>query len=253
MPTYTAAVHDEFDGLRVLVTGGSRGIGAAVAQRFLDGGAIVVTTARSRTEDTPPRSSFISGDVSTVDGVQRLVELSLQTLGGLDVLVNNAGAARVHMGGASTIPDDEWQDSLAINFLSAVRMVNAASPALKKSERGAVINISATGALTAPAPLLHYGAAKAALLVYSRGIATELAPSGIRVNSVTPGSVRTPGGTAVLQTIADAVGAPLDAITANIPLGRVGDPRDIAEMVAFLGSSRAQWITGQNFVVSGGE
>ena len=86
-----------------------------------------------------------------------------------------------------------------------------------------------------------------------RGAAQELAPSGIRVNSVTPGSVRTPGGTAVLQTIADAMGAPLDAVTANIPLGRVGDPLDIAEIVAFLSSARAQWITGQNFVVSGGE
>ena len=84
-------------------------------------------------------------------------------------------------------------------------------------------------------------------------MAKELAPSGIRVNSVTPGSVRTPGGSAVLQTIADAVGAPVEAITANIPLGRVGDPRDIAETVAFLSSTRAQWITGQNFVVAGGE
>jgi NAD(P)-dependent dehydrogenase (short-subunit alcohol dehydrogenase family) len=253
MYTPTVPLPHEFDGMRVLVTGGSRGIGAAIAQRFLDGGAAVVTTARSFSHDTPGASTFIAADVSTAAGAQRLAEQALNTLGGLDVLINNAGASQVHMAGASTIPDEEWQQSLDINFLSAVRLLDAALPALKESSRGAVVNIAATGALTAPPPLLHYATAKAALLVYSQGMAKELAASGIRVNSVTPGSVRTPGGTAVLRTIADAVGAPVDAITANIPLGRVGDPRDIAEIVAFLSSARAQWITGQNFVVSGGE
>jgi NAD(P)-dependent dehydrogenase (short-subunit alcohol dehydrogenase family) len=253
MYTPTDSLPHEFDGVRALVTGGSRGIGAAVAQRFLDGGAVVVTAARTFTDDTPGASTFIAADVSTAAGAQRLVEQALDTLGGLDVLINNAGAAQVHMAGASTIPDAEWQQSLDVNFLSAVRLLNAALPALKESGRSAVVNIAATGALVPPPPLLHYATAKAALLVYSQGMAKELAASGIRVNSVTPGSVRTPGGTAVLQTIADAVGAPVEAITANIPLGRVGDPRDIAEAVAFLSSTRAQWITGQNFVVSGGE
>ena len=253
MHTPTVSLPAEFDDVRVLVTGGSRGIGAAIAQRFLDGGASVVTTARSQTEGTPAGSTFVAGDVGSADGTQRIVVEALNVLGGLDVLVNNAGAARVHMGGASTIPDDEWQQSLDVNFLSAVRTLTAALPALKQSTAGAVVNIAATGALTAPPPLLHYATAKVALLVYGQGMAKELAASGIRVNSVTPGSVRTPGGTAALQTIADAVGAPVDAITANIPLGRVGDPRDIAEIVAFLSSARAQWITGQNFVVSGGE
>ena len=253
MYTPTVSIPNEFDGVRALVTGGSRGIGAAIAQRFLDGGASVVTTARSRTEDTPAGSTFVDGDVSSAAGAQRLVDAALKSLGGLDVLINNAGAAQVHMGGASTIPDDEWQQSLDVNFLSAVRILNATLPALKESDHASVVNIAATGALTAPPPLLHYGTAKAALLVYSKGMAAELAPAGIRVNSVTPGSVRTPGGTAVMQTIADAMGAPREAILANIPLGRVGDPRDIAEIVAFLSSARAQWITGQNVVVSGGE
>ena len=253
MYTPTVCLPHEFEGVRALVTGGSRGIGAAIAQRFLDGGAAVVTTARSFSHDTPGASTFIAADVSTAARAQRLVEQVLNTLGGLDILINNAGASQVHMGGASTIPDEEWQQSMDINFLAAVRLLNAALPALKESGRGAVVNIAATGALTAPPPLLHYATAKAALLVYGQGMAKELAASGIRVNSVTPGSVRTPGGTAVLQNIADAVGAPVDAITANIPLGRVGDPRDIAEIVAFLSSARAQWITGQNFVVSGGE
>src|SRR5882724_11987524 len=100
MYTPTASLPHEFDGVRALVTGGSRGIGAAIAQRFLDGGAVVVTSARSFTDDTPGASTFIAGDVSTAAGAQRLVGQALETLGGLDVLINNAGAARVHMAGA---------------------------------------------------------------------------------------------------------------------------------------------------------
>src|ERR1700733_14264103 len=166
MHTPTVALPTEFDGVRALVTGGSRGIGAAIAQRFLDGGAVVVTSARSFTDDTPGASTFIAADGGTAVGAQHLVEQALDSLGGLDVLINNAGAAQVHMAGASTIPDAEWQQSLDVNFLSAVRLLNAALPALKESGRGAVVNIAATGALTVPPPLLHYATAKAALLVY---------------------------------------------------------------------------------------
>jgi NAD(P)-dependent dehydrogenase (short-subunit alcohol dehydrogenase family) len=129
MYTPTASLPHEFDGVRALVTGGSRGIGAAIAQHFLDGGAAVVTTARSSTDDTPGASTFIAADVSTAAGAQHLVDQTLDTLGGLDVLINNAGAAQAHMGGASTIPDAEWQQSLNVNFLAAVRVLNAALPA----------------------------------------------------------------------------------------------------------------------------
>lgn len=98
----------------------------------------------------------------------------------------------------------------------------------------------------------HYATAKAALLAYNKGIAQEFAPHGVRVNAITPGSVATPGGTEVLQSIADAFGASIDALSATIPLGRRGDSRDIAEMITFLSSNRSQWIAGANFMVTGG-
>jgi NAD(P)-dependent dehydrogenase (short-subunit alcohol dehydrogenase family) len=243
-------IPDEFEGRRALVTGGSRGIGAAVARRLLESGATVVTSARSKTEDTPEASTFISADIRSVSGTQKLVDEALGVLGGLDILVNNAGAAVVHLDG--NISDDEWLDSLNINFLSAVRLTAAALPALQQSEHASVINISSNATDMAALPLLHYAAAKAALDVYGRGLAKGLAPN-IRVNTVTPGSVETPGGTAILEEFAGAMGTTAEAMGASLPMGRSGDSRDIAEMVAFLASDRAQWITGINYKVDGGQ
>jgi NAD(P)-dependent dehydrogenase (short-subunit alcohol dehydrogenase family) len=250
---FPTSISDELSGRRALVTGGSRGIGAAIAQRLIDAGAIVVTTARSRTAATPSASTFVAGDLSTAEGVHQAVRSALQTLGGLDILVNNAGAARPYPAGSSTIPDEEWIDALNINFLSNVRVTNAALETLSASEHGVIVDISSGAATNPIGAILHYASAKAALLAYNKGLAKELAPKGMRVNVVSPGPVKTPGGDEVLQTIADAMGAPLEALSADIPLGRRGDPRDIAEMVAFLVSDRAQWITGENFVVAGGQ
>jgi NAD(P)-dependent dehydrogenase (short-subunit alcohol dehydrogenase family) len=244
----------EFAGKRAIVTGGTRGIGAAIVQRLLDGGASVVTTARSATAETPDAATFIAGDISTVGGVRTFAAAALTALGGVDIVVNNAGAARFHVGGIGTIPDEEWVDALDLNYLSAVRVTDALLPALHEAGAGsAIINISSSAAVNAPPQLAHYGAAKAALNAYGRALASELAPAGIRVATVTPGNVLTPGADAIRQDLADAMGVPLEATTADTPLGRPGDPRDIAEAVAFLASDRAQWITGSNLVVDGGE
>ena len=244
----------EFAGKRALVTGGSRGIGAATVQRLLDGGATVVTAARTRTDTTPSDAVFITGDISTPSGVRALADEALAALGGgVDIVVNNAGAARAHLLGADQTPDSEWEDALALNYLSAVRVNNALLPALRESGEASIVNISSVNALVAVPGLTHYGAAKAALIAYSKGLATELASAGVRVNVVTPGNVLTPGADEIRQTFADAMSVSLEAMTATVPLGRPGDPRDIAEMVAYLASARAQWITGSNFVVDGGE
>ena len=244
----------EFTGKRVIVTGGSRGIGAAITQRFLDAGARVVTTARSATDDTPRDATFIAGDLSTPTGVQAFTTAALDALGGVDIVVNNAGAARTHLGGIATIPDEEWLDALNLNYLSAVRVTAALLPALcEAGQGGAIINISSGAALTAPAPLAHYAAAKAALNAYGKALATELAPAGIRVATIVPGDVLTPGADTIRQDIADATGVSLADTTAGVPLGRPGDPRDIAEAVAYLASDRAQWVTGVTLTVHGGE
>src|SRR5262245_45041602 len=133
MYTPDTASSGEFAGRRALVTGGSRGMGVAIAQRLLDGGAAVVTSARSATAHTPAASTFIAADLRSESAAEHLVRDTLRALGGLDILVHAAGASRVFLGGPATIPDSEWQDSLDINFLSAVRTVKAALPALQKS------------------------------------------------------------------------------------------------------------------------
>lgn len=244
----------EFTGKRAVVTGGSRGIGAAIVQRLLDGGASVVTTARSETDTTPEAATFIPGDMSTREGVRAFAAAALEQLGGVDIIVNNAGYARVHLGGIGTIPDEEWQGALDINYLSAVRLNQALLPALRDAgEGGVVINISSESSLTPAPPVAHYSAAKAALDTYGKALAAELAPSGIRVVTVSPGNVLTPGADALRQDIADGTGISPADLMAGIPLGRPGDPRDIAETVAFLASDRAQWVTGTTLVIDGGQ
>jgi NAD(P)-dependent dehydrogenase (short-subunit alcohol dehydrogenase family) len=243
----------EFEGKKVLVTGGSRGIGAAVAQRLIDGGAKVVVTARSRHEQTPKGATFIKGDVRTKEGADAIGKEALSILGGLDILVHSAGAARVQLLPIDAIPEEEWLDSLDINFMSAIRITNTVLPAIKKSASGAIVNISAGGVVPFGTPLAHYGAAKAALNNYSQNLAKELAPLGIRVNVVTPGPIITPGGDDVRTTITSAMGITEEQFFSAVPLkGRGGRAEELAEMVAFLVSDRASYVTGHNHFVTGG-
>lgn len=242
----------EFIGRRALVTGGTRGIGAAIAQRLLDAGAKVVVTARSRGEATPAGATFVAGDVTSLEGVKTIAAKALGVLGGLDILVNNAGGGRAFPQGIASIPDEEWQSSFALNLFSAIRLTNALLPALRESKAGAIVNISSTAA-TMPFPAFApYCAAKAALDTYSRTLALDLAPSGIRVNVVSPGPVTTPGGDETRKAFTEGSGAPADAFVQYVPLGRLGSTDDVAEVVALLTSDRGTWLTGGNLRVDGG-
>ena len=239
---------NEFTGRRALVTGGTRGIGAAIAQRLLDAGARVVVAARSRSEVTPAAATFISGDLTTSAGVKAIATAAVTALGGLDILVNNAGGSRAFLGGSETIPDEEWQRDLALNLLAAVRLTNAVLPALRASKAAAIVNISSTAA-TMPFPFdVHYGAAKAALDYYSRTLAVEVGPSGIRVNVVSPGPISTPNSDEMRKQFPIS----RDEWLQYVPLGRIGATEDIAEVVALLASDRGKFLTGVNYRVDGG-
>ncbi|HEV7974523.1 SDR family oxidoreductase [Amycolatopsis sp.] len=249
-------VNNEFpnlSGKRALVTGGSRGIGAAIVRDLLDAGATVVTSSRNPVADLPEGVHYVQADVSTAEGAEILARETLAHLGGLDILVNNAGGATAFPGGIATIPDEHWQAALDSNFLSVVRLTARLLPALAESGSSSVVNIASSATLSSMPPLAHYAAAKTAVEYYSRALAAELAPKGVRVNIVTPGIVTTPGGDVARQHIADSLGFPVENMTKGIPLGRNGIPRDIAEAVLFFASDRSVWVTGSQLVVDGGE
>jgi NAD(P)-dependent dehydrogenase (short-subunit alcohol dehydrogenase family) len=243
---------NEFKGKRALITGGSRGIGAATAQRLIDGGAKVVVTARSKHEQTPAGATFVKGDLRTKEGAEAVAKEAISILGGLDILIHSAGAARVQLMNMDQIPEAEWLDSLDINFLAALRITNAVLPALREST-GSIVYVSAGGLTPFGGPLSHYGAAKAALNNYAKNLAKELAPAGIRVNVITPGPIITPGGDEVRKTITGAMGITDEQFFGGVPLqGRGGNAEELAEPIVFLVSDRASYITGHNHFVTGG-
>jgi len=247
----------ELAGKRALVTGGSRGIGAAIVRQLLDAGAEVLTTARSATSTVPEGAAFVEADVRTRAGAEALAAAAQEVLGGVDVLVHNAGGARPHEG-ASAIADEEWQDALNLNFLASVRLDSLLVPGMRERGSGAIVHISSSAVLTPVGPFLHYTTAKAALENYSRGMAMELAPLGVRVNTVSPGRTATPGGETTREQWAE-VSARMGAAPAETnaddtpPLGRDGRPDDIANAVLFFVSDKASWLTGRNLIVDGGE
>ncbi|MGP3987029.1 SDR family oxidoreductase [Streptomyces sp. 3N207] len=247
----------ELAGKRALVTGGSRGIGAAVVRQLLDAGAVVLTTARSATSTVPEGATFVEADVRTRAGAEALAAAAQEVLGGVDVVVHNAGGARPHED-SSAIPDEEWQDALDLNFLASVRLDSLLLPGMRERRSGMIVHVSSAAVLTPIGPFLHYTTAKAALENYSRGLALELAPFGIRVNTVSPGRTATPGGEATREQWAE-VSARMGAAPAETnaddttPLGRDGQSDDIANAVLFLVSDRASWLTGRNLIVDGGE
>jgi NAD(P)-dependent dehydrogenase (short-subunit alcohol dehydrogenase family) len=240
----------EFAGKRAVVTGGSRGIGAAVVRQFLAAGAEVLTTARSDRGTVPDGAAFVAADARTRAGAETIAATVREAFGGVDVLVHNVGGARPHPS-ALAVPDEEWQDALDWNFLSAVRLDALLAPAMRDRRTGSIVHVSSAAVVTSAPPFLHYTTAKAALENYSRGLAAELAPAGVRVNVVSPGRTDTPGGVATRELWAGLgmTAGPNDVT----PLGRDGRPDDIADAVLFLLSDRASWLTGSNLVVDGGE
>jgi len=247
----------DLTGRRALVTGGTRGIGAAIVRHLSQAGARVVVSARSP-GDHDGAAHFIAADVSTPDGAAHLAARALEYLGGIDILVDNAASQTIVPHGVLAMSDADWLADLNSSLLSAVRLDRAVLPGMIAAGGGAIVHIGSNAARLPRPAALAYAAAKAALATYSKGLATQVGPANVRVNLVSPGVIETSAFAARLRALADGAGTDIATAreqfmaTFNIPLGRPGTADDVAALVTFLVSPAAGYLTGTTHVVDGG-
>jgi 3-oxoacyl-[acyl-carrier protein] reductase len=238
---------------RVVVAGGSRGIGRSIALAFAQGGARVSICARGAQALEATRSEIAAlgvahaavCDLASEEAISRYIPEAAAALGGIDVLVNNATAA------ASGDDEASWETSLAVDLLAVVRASRAALPFLTKGRDPTIINIASGSGLSPSVRTPAYGAAKGAVIHYTRTQAAALASQGIRVNCVAPGSIEFPGG--LWERRKSEEPKLYHQILASMPAGRLGRPEEVASVVLFLASPLAIWVTAQVIGVTGGQ
>jgi len=242
----------DFEGRRALVTGAAAGIGRGIAQRLARAGAQVAcldVNEKALAETvagigaTGGRALPLVADVSSETATKRAVDEAVAAMGGLDVLVNNAGIVILQR--FDETPVEDWDRTFAINLRAMFLMARAALPALRRSSCGAVVNIASIAAYRYTVPHVPYATAKAGVVAFTRDLAVELAPDRIRVNAVAPGPIAT-------EMLGRLTDEELGRAGKHYLLGRLGKPEDIAEAVAFLASDRASYVTGVTLPVTGG-
>ena len=259
-------------GKRALVTGSSKGIGEAIARVLAREGATLIVHGRDEKETKRVASDIVAhggqahavvGDLLQDEAVERLVDEAERLVGQIDILVNNAGGSGTKESWGKTAPAT-WASSYDRNVLAAVRITTRLLPAMRRAKWGRVINISSLAATMPPATGPDYAACKAAINAMTASMAKAVAAEGITVNAVSPGTIRTPTLEDRFREAAKErglmnAGAPWEDIEqavlpefAQVPMGRVGEPEEIAEAVAFLASPAAAYITGINLRIDGG-
>jgi NAD(P)-dependent dehydrogenase (short-subunit alcohol dehydrogenase family) len=246
------------DGIRALVTGGSAGIGLATARRLVAGGARVAIASRDPSGAAAEIGAHaVPGDLTTASGPGNAVAGAASALGGLDVLVNNLGVARIATW--YDLPDEDWQAAWNTNVMSYVRAIRAALPHLRESDNAAIVNVASTSGKRPSVGMPNYSVTKAAVLSLSRLVADAHAKDGIRCNAVCPGPTRTPAwlGEGGLADQTAALGGRdrdevLDSVGRGRPIGRMAEPDEIAAVIAFLASPEASYVTGAAWSADGG-
>lgn len=243
----------DFTGRHVLVAGGSRGIGRSIALGFAQAGANVSICARDPAALEATRAEIaalgvtahaVSADLGVADQVTGWVEQAAAALGGVDVLVNNASG----FGARDT--EEDWARGLNVDVMATVRASRAATPFLKAA-RGSIVNVSSISGYRPSLRTPAYAAVKALLVNYTSSQAAAFGPDGVRVNAVAPGSIEFPGGSWEKRRTSDP--DLYNRVLTAIPFGRLGTPEEIAEVVLFLASPAARWVTGQTIIVDGGQ
>jgi NAD(P)-dependent dehydrogenase (short-subunit alcohol dehydrogenase family) len=250
----------EFKDKRVLVTGGTAGVGLATVKRFALAGAKVLTTAREAKDQLPKEVIFVKSDLSTIEGTNVVAQEVLSKLGGIDIIAHVVGGSSSPAGGFIKQTEEEWQKSLDLNFFPAVRLDRLLVPEMLKQGRGSIVHVASIQRIL---PLyestIPYAAAKAALANYSKSMSKEIGPKGIRVNIVSPGWIETDAVIGFLDrisksnniTIEQAKQRVMDAL-GGIPIGRRAKPEEVAELIAFLSSDKSGSINGAEYVIDGG-
>jgi len=243
-----------------VVTGASKGIGLAVTRALVAEGARVAAGARK-----PGALADLDGvhpiavDLTTPDGPARLVDEAVATFGGVDILVNNVGAVHPRLDGFLAITDDDWEATLTVNFLAAVRTTRAALPHLLDRAPSTIVTVSSVNAFLPDPGVIDYCAAKAALSNFCKALSKEVGPRGVRVNTVSPGPVETDlwlGDHGVAATVAGAndrdARAVIEEAASGTSTGRFTRPDEVADLVVLLAGGRGANVTGSDIVIDGG-